>query len=655
MKYNQSISVSEIKKFLEDSIKAIEEDPSITARYILDDELCLYVGYEGGFDKDKNGNDERICAKIAERNDFYWVDFEGMNMPWDPDTGDVWDTDSEVSPTDADYYVREYKEIRKALDNGEVVLESRKPRGRKRLAERFPWEYQGNNNDSIVKALDNLVKAMDRVVDLCYGNAEGVDINDYNDLLDDCPIEQSFEDFSYRLREWVDELVEAIEEREVKTESKKSAKGRKLTEDEEKIIVHELPGDAYGQDYWYWLTDDDGLYGEDGKNGLIILYDDGRNILKNYTQFSDEELEDVIYEDGANGLSKLIGKEYAEFDIGYYPVGEFSDEWLSELSDVAKGDYTVYEVQNNEDGKYETLIGDTVLTTISKRGSDEEQIAEILGVNPEQIVIKKPRHTYVYDSYQPTKGKRLKEGYGDLSDEEVSKTFSNYKAFEANFKPLRFVKRGNEYFVYKADEKDDDNYKQHGNKDYINGWLYGAVQAKMKMFESKKPCKGKKLDEARPPKVDFDFDEIDIEATDIRELYAEDGVEGVVDLPWKNVKFNYPEFAKIFEFFCNYIYDGDVSIEDCWEYMDEPLYKAVMEYIDTRRKQDPVDLIKKYDKDLKVVLTTSPDPTPEDGDFEDEDDEDDYYYDFSDDEFLSPEEKRQMKDIETSVRSSRKK
>ena len=119
-------SVKEIAKFLEDSIKAIEEDPSVTARYVLDDDLCLYVGYEGGFDKDETGNDERICAKIAERNDYYWVDFEAMNMPWDPETGDVWDTDSEVSPSDAKYYIDEYKNIRKALDKGDVVLESKK-------------------------------------------------------------------------------------------------------------------------------------------------------------------------------------------------------------------------------------------------------------------------------------------------------------------------------------------------------------------------------------------------------------------------------------------------------------------------------------------------------------------------------------------------
>lgn len=131
-KLTEGLSVSEVEKFLENSIKSIKEDPSVTARYVLDDDLCLYVGYEGGFDADETGSDERICAKIAEKNDYYWVDFEAMNQPWDPETGDVWDTDSEVSPSDAKYYVDEYKAIRKALDKGEVVLESKKsPKGKK--------------------------------------------------------------------------------------------------------------------------------------------------------------------------------------------------------------------------------------------------------------------------------------------------------------------------------------------------------------------------------------------------------------------------------------------------------------------------------------------------------------------------------------------
>lgn len=446
-------------------------------------------------------------------------------------------------------------------------------------------------------------------------------------------------------------------------ESKKSAKGRKLTEDEEKIIVHELPDDAYGQDYWNWLTDDEGLYGKDGKNGLIILYDDGRNILKNYTQFSDEELEDAIYEDGANGLSELIGKEYKKFDIGYYPVGEFSNEWLSELSDVAKGDFTVYEVQNNEDWKYETIIGDTVFTTFSKRGSDEEQIAEILGVSPEQIVIKKPRRTYVYDSYQPTRGRKLNETWAgedvitDLVDrakgwiddgndleDAVSRALDDGLIYTKDIRTLAehydVLPDDGELIELFYEELYGDVYNEASN--YYDE-VHGDNDEDDEETESFKSRKGKKLDEAGKAKNVFDFDTVDIELEDIKELYNEDGVEGVTDLSWENIKANYPEFAKVFKYFSDYIYDDFITTEEAWDNMDEPLYKAVMEFVSGRKKQDPVDLIKKYDPSLKVVLTSDPEPTPEEDEFADDDD---FIYDFDDDMFdMSDEERAEMRKI----------
>ena len=135
LKENKEPTIEAIRKFLEDSIRELKEDQDLTARYVLDDDLCLYVGYEPGFDKDENGSEYRICSKIAERNDFYWVDMEANNMPWNPETGDVWDTDTEANPNDAGWYVKEYKEIRKALDNGELVLESKKSKGGKKLRE----------------------------------------------------------------------------------------------------------------------------------------------------------------------------------------------------------------------------------------------------------------------------------------------------------------------------------------------------------------------------------------------------------------------------------------------------------------------------------------------------------------------------------------
>lgn len=71
------------------------------------------------------------------------------------------------------------------------------------------------------------------------------------------------------------------------------------------------------------------------------------------------------------------------------------------------------------------------------------------------------------------------------SAENIAHTFTYYKAYEANFKPLIIVKSGKEYLIYKQDAKNYDEYIESSNsKDYIEGWLHGAVKVKNKVVES---------------------------------------------------------------------------------------------------------------------------------------------------------------------------
>lgn len=72
----------------------------------------------------------------------------------------------------------------------------------------------------------------------------------------------------------------------------------------------------------------------------------------------------------------------------------------------------------------------------------------------------------------------LQEDMVVLTGEDVTGDFKNYKAFEANFKPIKIMKRDNHFFVYTEESKDDNDYKYYtDSKDHIEGWLYGAVQA----------------------------------------------------------------------------------------------------------------------------------------------------------------------------------
>lgn len=73
---------------------------------------------------------------------------------------------------------------------------------------------------------------------------------------------------------------------------------------------------------------------------------------------------------------------------------------------------------------------------------------------------------------------------GLTSYENIADTFKNYRAFVSNFEPIIIVKINRQYYVYKLDARDSQDYKyQTDSKDNIEGWLYGAVQANNKIFK----------------------------------------------------------------------------------------------------------------------------------------------------------------------------
>lgn len=76
---------------------------------------------------------------------------------------------------------------------------------------------------------------------------------------------------------------------------------------------------------------------------------------------------------------------------------------------------------------------------------------------------------------------------GLVNAQNVANQFKNYKAFESNFGSLIIIKSGNDFLVYKATATDYNQYVYNSNsKDNIEGWLYGAVQAKNGMLNENK-------------------------------------------------------------------------------------------------------------------------------------------------------------------------
>ena len=70
--------------------------------------------------------------------------------------------------------------------------------------------------------------------------------------------------------------------------------------------------------------------------------------------------------------------------------------------------------------------------------------------------------------------------------DNIANTFEYYSAYEANFKPLIIIKMDKTYYIYKSDAKSYNDYIDYSNsKDYIEGWLHGAVKVKNKVVEDK--------------------------------------------------------------------------------------------------------------------------------------------------------------------------
>lgn len=87
------------------------------------------------------------------------------------------------------------------------------------------------------------------------------------------------------------------------------------------------------------------------------------------------------------------------------------------------------------------------------------------------------------ESVESTKKKSTIKGLESYDD--VAFTFKNYPAFKENFMDIQIVKVNGYYLVFRPDAVDYNDYRYSADsKDNIEGWLYGMVQAKNKIFEN---------------------------------------------------------------------------------------------------------------------------------------------------------------------------
>lgn len=138
---------------------------------------------------------------------------------------------------------------------------------------------------------------------------------------------------------------------------------RRNADYEGKVVFDEADEDDYLQwDVQDWYFDDDSLYGDDYTDGIII---DGNHRFNSmiYSRNHEKEIKEILeYSADSEILSeleKVTGKEYASRDINgysqsewnvlYYPVGEFTEEQLNEIEDAYFGKYDIYRHRGDAD------------------------------------------------------------------------------------------------------------------------------------------------------------------------------------------------------------------------------------------------------------------------------------------------------------------
>lgn len=130
------LNKKEIATFIKESVEWLVAEQQGCCRYKLDDHLAIFVGWSGGYDKEKDdtliqANDDPTYAINAGikvwTSDDLWTDYDWINFPYEKD-GDVWDMGLSIAPNDnykriVDSLLKWYYEVCSftIADNGEIL------------------------------------------------------------------------------------------------------------------------------------------------------------------------------------------------------------------------------------------------------------------------------------------------------------------------------------------------------------------------------------------------------------------------------------------------------------------------------------------------------------------------------------------------------
>lgn len=139
-------NIKKVADFLEEACKHFKKDGEGCFHFNLSEDLALYVGWSDGYDmadtdiiKSAGGREEKngwtcgwaVNAAVKVRNDFDCADFDFLNYPWYPDTGEAWDNGISMRPDqtrrdyrkDARWFLETFVAMTNAHKKGEISYE----------------------------------------------------------------------------------------------------------------------------------------------------------------------------------------------------------------------------------------------------------------------------------------------------------------------------------------------------------------------------------------------------------------------------------------------------------------------------------------------------------------------------------------------------
>ena len=131
-------NIEKVVKFLKESIKWLKEEDQGCCRFRLSSDLALYCGWQSGYDPEdktvihsEEDPEYAIVAGVKVRNDWDYADYEFLNFPYYEDTGECWNNELSMEPTDgekefkqnAKWFLETFVSMTNAHKKGELCYE----------------------------------------------------------------------------------------------------------------------------------------------------------------------------------------------------------------------------------------------------------------------------------------------------------------------------------------------------------------------------------------------------------------------------------------------------------------------------------------------------------------------------------------------------